>query len=242
MGTQIIPTGLSGPAPPQTIGLILGKGGWIVKGLQVYPGLIDENYTEEIKVMVSAPRGIITINEGEVIAQLLLLPISITQEQGRKAPDIFWVKQITREKPNLNLVIEGKVFKGLLDTGADVSVISKKHWPQHWALDSTSTTLQGLGIAQAPSRSAKCLVWEDPEGNKGNFQPYVVDHLPVNLWGRDVLQGLGAMLCSPNEIVTNILLKQGYIGQGLGKNPESPRQEVLQPKPRISRLGLGHPF
>ena len=34
--------------------------------------------------------------------------------------------------PLMSLIIEGKQFKRLVDTGADVSVISLQQWPNDW--------------------------------------------------------------------------------------------------------------
>jgi dUTPase len=41
IGTQTIPTGVYGPLPEGTIGLILGKNSLTLKGLQIHPGVID---------------------------------------------------------------------------------------------------------------------------------------------------------------------------------------------------------
>ena len=46
-----IHTGIQGPIPPGTLGLILDKSGLNLKGLQILPGLIDPDYSGEIKVM-----------------------------------------------------------------------------------------------------------------------------------------------------------------------------------------------
>ena len=46
-----IHTGIQGPIPPGTLGLILDKSGLNLKGLQILPGLIDPNYSGKIKVM-----------------------------------------------------------------------------------------------------------------------------------------------------------------------------------------------
>ena len=50
------------------------------------------------------------------------------------------------------------------------------------------------------------------------MQPFVAEALPVNLWGRDILSQMKVIMCSPNEIVTQQMLSQGFLpGQGLGK-------------------------
>jgi hypothetical protein len=37
------------------VGLILGRSSTAIRGLQVYPDVIDEDYTGEIKIMAQAP-------------------------------------------------------------------------------------------------------------------------------------------------------------------------------------------
>ena len=38
--------------------------------------------------------------------------------------DVYWVQAIGSNRPTLTLNIEGRRFQGLLDTGADVSVLA----------------------------------------------------------------------------------------------------------------------
>ena len=96
-------------------------------------------------------------------------------------------------RPSLELVIEGKQFKEILDTGADKSIISSKWWPASWPVNQSSHSLQGLGYEATPTISAKSLQWQDKEGRTGLFQPYVLP-LPVYLWGRDVLSAMNFIL------------------------------------------------
>jgi dUTPase len=44
MGVQTLPTGVFGLLPAETCGFLLGRSGSIVKGLQIYPGVIDNDY------------------------------------------------------------------------------------------------------------------------------------------------------------------------------------------------------
>ena len=78
-----------------------------------------------------------------------------------------------------------------MDTGADVSVISQKHWPDEWPKQVVISTLQGIGQSHNPEQSSTFLKWRDEEGHEGHFQPYVLPGLPVNLWGRDVMMNMG---------------------------------------------------
>ena len=43
-----VPTGLFGPLPPQTFGLLLGQSTLTCKGITVHPGVIDSDYKGEI--------------------------------------------------------------------------------------------------------------------------------------------------------------------------------------------------
>lgn len=69
------------------------------------------------------------------------------------------------------LIIEGKTFNGILDTEADTSIISSTWWPTTWPVNTSSTSLRGLGYESTPAISARRLLWKDPEGRTGTFQP-----------------------------------------------------------------------
>jgi dUTPase len=55
MGVQTLPAGVFGPLPAETWGFLLGRSSSIVKGLQIYPGVIDNDYEGEIKIMAASP-------------------------------------------------------------------------------------------------------------------------------------------------------------------------------------------
>ena len=44
------------------------------------PGVVDSDYTEEIKVLILLPTKTVQINKGQKIAQLLLLPYYQTEK------------------------------------------------------------------------------------------------------------------------------------------------------------------
>ena len=130
-----------------------------------------------------------------------------------------------KERPQLELIIDGKSFNGILDSGADISVFSLEFWPKKWPLESSTATLQGIGQA-SPKKSAKILKWQDNESHEGYFQPYVLPGLPINLWGRDVLSEMGAVLITPSTPpppASQIMLQLRWRpGQGLGKKSLGP--------------------
>ena len=89
----------------------------------------------------------------------------------------------------MKLRIEGKPISGILDTGADHSIISTRGWPKK----QSEQTLRGLGYTQMPEISSHFLYWKDEEGHSGQFQPYVLV-VPVSLWGRDLMTQMGFVL------------------------------------------------
>ena len=74
MGCQPISSDFRGPLPKDTVGLLLGRSSSALKGLMIHPGVIDSDYEGQVKIMCSAPRGIVAISPGDRIAQLLILP------------------------------------------------------------------------------------------------------------------------------------------------------------------------
>ncbi|KAK1346861.1 hypothetical protein QTO34_000721 [Cnephaeus nilssonii] len=236
---QILPAQASAPsaAPPQE-----GQD-WT----SITPGVVDNDYTGQITILASAPSGPISISKGQRIAQLILLPLNSTNKSNIQQPrldsafgssDIYWVQQITTERPLLTIELDRKIVKGLVDTGADATVISARYWPPSWPCEVSVTHLKGIGKSTNPKQSAKILTWKDTEGNSGKVQPYIVPGLPVNLWRRDILSQLKLIMCSPNEIITQQILNQGFL-QGLGKNNPGIKQP-LSITPRNDRLGLGN--
>ena len=131
-----------------------------MKGLLVAPGVIDSDYMGEIKIMAHSPQGITVIQSGQRVAQLILLPTipvgkAIKQERG--SSDAYWIQAINKQRPELLLYIQEKPFKGILDTGADVSVISQKHWPDEWPKQVVISILQGIGQSHDPEQSSTFL-------------------------------------------------------------------------------------
>ena len=134
MGVQALPTNVFGLLPRGTLGLILGRSSTILRGIQIHPGVVDADYQGEIKVMTLVTQGVTVIPQGDCIAQLVLVPLVNTPNpmawfsQGAKGfgssgTAVFWVAHM-KERSQLELIIDGKSFNGILDSGADVSVLS----------------------------------------------------------------------------------------------------------------------
>ena len=72
---------------------------------------------------------------------------------------------VSRERPTLRLKLEGQWFEGIVDTGADATVLAKNSWPSAWPLQPSLTHLQGIGQSKNTLQLSKMFTWEDSEGN-----------------------------------------------------------------------------
>lgn len=250
MGCQPIPVDLAGPLPKDSVGLIIGRSSTTLKGLTVHPGVIDQDFEGQIKVLCSSPRGICAITPGDRIAQLLILPSlhrMFPSKEGTRGTRAFgssggqhtFLSLQLDHRPMMDLIINGKTLPGLLDTGADTSIVSTSWWPADWPLTQSSQSLQGLGYADTPSVSASTLHWKDSEGHQGTFTPYVLP-LPINLWGRDVLEQMNFRLTNEYSLQSQQMMTQmKYIpGKGLGKMLQG-RTSPITIKKKEGRMGLG---
>jgi hypothetical protein len=68
----------------------------------------------------------------------------------------------------------------------------------------------------------------------------VLKDFPVNLWGRDVLQEMGAILHNHSAKVSHMMLQQGFDPRkGLGKSQQGIK-EPLSSMPHPPHMGLGY--
>ena len=79
MLVTLIPMGVADPLPEGIVLLVLGHSLLSFQGILVVPGVVDSDYTGEIKVLISSPAKTVEINKGQKIAQLLLLPYYQTE-------------------------------------------------------------------------------------------------------------------------------------------------------------------
>ena len=74
MGVQPIPTDYKGPLPSGSVGLILGRASLTLQGLIVHPGDVGQDYEGGLQVLCSCPQGVVSISQGDRIAQLVIQP------------------------------------------------------------------------------------------------------------------------------------------------------------------------
>lgn len=108
-------------------------------------------------------------------------------------PQVFWTEKVTESHPEKTCTLTASgchpgtiSVTGLIDTGADVTILSQLCWPQSWPLTRASFGLLGLGGATTGGLSAIVINVKHPDGQQANIRPYVAD-APQSLWGRDCL-------------------------------------------------------
>ncbi|CAI5771749.1 retrovirus group K member 113 Gag polyproteinpolyprotein-like-like, partial [Podarcis lilfordi] len=198
----LMPTQLAGPLPPKVAGLILPKFSAAKEGIQVIPGVLDPDYVGTIMVQLWSHMPM-QLKKGESWAHLVVLPSHPTasimdsnlHELSSFPPQLLAVVQRIGEKKLLRKYkINGIVLEGLIDTGADVSVISSNCWDPTWPLESASA-VWGVGGPQTSSKSVQWLPVSLPDSSEtiAYIQPCVLK-IHLNLWGRDLLQQLQATI------------------------------------------------
>ena len=166
------------------------------KGITIHPGVIDSSYKGEIQIMMSS-QILWQFKKGDKIAQLLLLPYISINSSNNVQTDRFdstnkkqslWTLLVSKYAlPNVNIKINGKRFSGLLDTGSDITIISKHLWPKSWPVQKISCQIAGISQTKVQEvyQSTQIYPCEGPEGQPATLRPYVID-APLNLIGRDL--------------------------------------------------------
>ncbi|NXD04076.1 POK9 protein, partial [Certhia familiaris] len=209
---QKIPMGLIGPIliNGQPVGgLLIGRSSASMLGLFVLPGVIDLDYEGEIMIMIYTPYPPVKITKGQRLAQLLPLPqmtkglTPLKQEPRAQGGfgstgglTLLTIDLSTRPKKPCQLRYQDYSITvlGLLDTGADTSIIAPAHWPSDWPIQPSTTTVTGIGGMTLANRTPTLTVEIDGKQASVSFS---IAPLPLTvecLIGRDVLSQLGLVL------------------------------------------------
>ncbi|RMC01067.1 hypothetical protein DUI87_22331 [Hirundo rustica rustica] len=112
-------------------------------------------------------------------------------------PQVHWTAVLTKDHPETlcTMSMVGATpseihLPGLLDTGADVSILSLAAWPLQWPLTLAKTSIARLGGTKQCYMSQNSVAITNPEGQTAIIWPHVTE-IPQNLWGRDVLAAWG---------------------------------------------------
>lgn len=109
-------------------------------------------------------------------------------------PKIFWTLPIFPHSPMMIIFLDGQSVKGLVDMGADATILTEAEalcFPQ-WKFK-PGLSISGHGNQQDSKIITHPVHWKDLCGNREAIHP-IISTVPRNLWGRDILEDLGAVL------------------------------------------------
>jgi len=174
-------------------GLLVGRSSAGVKGLLIVPRVIDANYADQIHIMVHTLCPPLFVPKGSKTAQVLVIGSSIdhsltkTSRENRSLdstdPAVCFTTKMDH-RPNVRVVLSQKnasvQIYAMLDTGADITIVSMRVWPEEWPLSVPTTAIAGVGGRSAPMMSQYPVQITFPEGQEFSLKVYVMQ-LPKTL-------------------------------------------------------------
>ncbi|RMC18225.1 hypothetical protein DUI87_05106 [Hirundo rustica rustica] len=205
-----VPLDAFGPLGDGMSAFLMGRPSATIQGIMVHLGLIDADFSGQIHAMVSTPTPPLAIPKGTQNAQLVPFKSSVSRNEdwsrgdssfsSTGPPQVRWTAVLTKDGPETlcTVSVAGATlseihFRGLLDTGADVSILCLAAWPPQWPLSLTKTLIAGLGGMKQCYVSQNPVAITNPEGQMALIWPHVTE-IAQNLWGRDVLAAWGVRL------------------------------------------------
>ena len=210
---QRIPSNVIGPLVHQDSnvgGLLLGRSSAGIRGLIVLPGVIDADYTGRMYIMVYTVCPPLFIPGGSKIAQIVAVcnPLGHFPQSnvhrgshgfGSTGCAVCFAAKLN-QRPTIKITITqqgiSQKIDAMLDTGADVTIISRDIWPSMWPVELPTSCIAGVGGQSTPYISKQPIHLQFPEGQHATLKVYVLP-LPGTLEaliGRDVLSQIGAVL------------------------------------------------
>ena len=135
---------------------------------------------------------------GDKIAQLLLLLyVSINSSNNVRTNGFgstdqkqsLWISLVSEyARANVNIKINDKRFSGLLNTGSDITIISKHLWPKSQPIQKISYQIAEISQTKVPEiyQNIQIYTYEGPKGQPITLIPYLIN-APLNLIERGLL-------------------------------------------------------
>lgn len=119
-----------------------------------------------------------------------MIPLPEELPRDQRTPFVYWMEVVGKDKPALTCRLKnGKAtvhLPGMVDTGADVTIIARVEWPAQWGLRASRESITGIGGTAQSIRNSAPIIIEGPDGHTASVRPFVVLS-GFTLWGRDVL-------------------------------------------------------
>ena len=109
---------------------------------------------------------------------------------------IMWTETIGSRRPSLEIFLEGTKLNGMIDTGADTTVLALtdfKHIP--WTGEVQEVTVLGVGGPTTMGKVLTPMSWQC-EKHQGKICPLINANLDTTLWGRDLLNQMHCVVTS----------------------------------------------
>lgn len=107
------------------------------------------------------------LSKGQVVAQAVSVPKDFPR--CHRTPSIWWAEIVGQDKPTINCrLCSGRsmaTLTGMVDTGADVTVVSSAEWPKDWGLKPVNGRVTRIGGLAASMWSANSIVIEGQDGH-----------------------------------------------------------------------------
>ncbi|RMC09790.1 hypothetical protein DUI87_13577 [Hirundo rustica rustica] len=177
--------------------VIIGDCKYTPQEVEILPGVLVNN-PGDLVLWLRCTHPPTFIPKGQVIAQI------IPTRGPNNTPVACPVQAITEERPRVDCEfrVGGETINitGLLDTGADVTVVPAQDWPSHWALQDVAGHVQGVGGLQLARQSRSIVQIKGPKGQLANMRPFVLDYKEP-LLGRDLMSQWGVKIDIPDPSV-----------------------------------------
>lgn len=143
--------------------------------LCVLPEIHTASSGRDLDITVTCTTTPWFIPQGTWVAHAIVLPRDFSQLQ--RTPTVCWAKVVGADKPPLSCKLtNGKATAHLdrmIDTGADVTIISKAEWPPQWGLRPSAGRVSGIGGTTPSMRTMNNIVIEGPDGHMASIKPFV---------------------------------------------------------------------
>ncbi|KAJ7397241.1 hypothetical protein BTVI_137519 [Pitangus sulphuratus] len=139
------------------------------KALVIIPEILKNLDPDDINITIYVSFPPAEIFDDVPVARLLSLNQLANLPQSPRT-EVNWAQPISAQRPIITCTIfsstanETAQISGLLDTGADATIIAKKDWLSHWTFDPARISVNGVGGSQSPFQSKQLISISDPDG------------------------------------------------------------------------------
>ncbi|RMC19845.1 hypothetical protein DUI87_03410 [Hirundo rustica rustica] len=180
--------------------IVIGDCKYTPQEIEILPGVLV-NDPGKLVLWLRCTHPPTFLPKGQIITQIIP---TRGPSNTSTVPVACPVQAITEERPRVTceFTVGGETLNilGLLDTGADVTVVPAQDWPSHWALQDMAGQVQGVGGLQLARQSKSIVQIREPKGQLANIRPFVLNY-KAPLLGRDLMSQWGVKIDIPDPSV-----------------------------------------